>query len=115
MAALQRLVAPAPAATFVDLSVYSAENRTPFATPAVQRVEDGPAPAAIPASTPLSPEAAPGATRAASYEAAPVPAAAAVPPDIDELARRLYPRLRPYLKRELWLDRERAGLLADQI
>jgi len=33
--------------------------------------------------------------------------------DMDDLARRLYPKIRPYLKRELWLDRERAGMLAD--
>ena len=33
--------------------------------------------------------------------------------DLDDLARRLYPRIRPYLKRELWLERERAGMLAD--
>jgi hypothetical protein len=31
--------------------------------------------------------------------------------DLDELAQRLYPKIRPYLKRELWLDRERAGSL----
>jgi hypothetical protein len=32
---------------------------------------------------------------------------------LDDLARKLYPKIRPYLKRELWLDRERAGMLAD--
>lgn len=26
---------------------------------------------------------------------------------------RLYPKLRPYLRKDLWLDRERSGLLAD--
>jgi hypothetical protein len=31
--------------------------------------------------------------------------------DLDDLAHRLYPKIRPYLKRELWLDRERAGSL----
>jgi hypothetical protein len=30
--------------------------------------------------------------------------------DLDDLARKLYPRIRPYLKKELWLDRERAGM-----
>lgn len=35
------------------------------------------------------------------------------PPDLDELAMRLYPKLRPYLRKDLWLDRERSGLLAD--
>ena len=43
----------------------------------------------------------------------PVQPGKALPDDIDELARRLYPRLRPYLRRELWHDRERAGLLTD--
>jgi hypothetical protein len=33
--------------------------------------------------------------------------------DLDALARKLYPMIRPYLKRELWLDRERAGMLTD--
>jgi hypothetical protein len=33
--------------------------------------------------------------------------------DMDDLARRLYPKIRPDLKRELWLERERAGMLAD--
>jgi hypothetical protein len=48
----------------------------------------------------------------------PAPATAAAPggagggtQDLDDLARRLYPKIRPYLKRELWLDRERAGSL----
>jgi hypothetical protein len=36
-----------------------------------------------------------------------------LPPDLDELAMRLYPRLRPYLRKDLWLDRERSGMLAD--
>ncbi len=35
------------------------------------------------------------------------------PPDLDELAMRLYPRLCPYLRKDLWLDRERSGMLAD--
>ncbi|TMK50351.1 MAG: hypothetical protein E6G66_07665 [Actinobacteria bacterium] len=45
--------------------------------------------------------------------AAPAPAAAAggAGGDLDDLARKLYPKIRPYLKKELWLDRERAGLL----
>jgi hypothetical protein len=30
--------------------------------------------------------------------------------DLDELARRLYPRIRPYLRKELAIDRERAAL-----
>ena len=47
--------------------------------------------------------------------AAPTPAAAAggAGGDLDDLARKLYPKIRPYLKKELWLDRERAGLLTN--
>ena len=33
--------------------------------------------------------------------------------DLDDLARRLYPRLRSRLRTELLVDRERAGLLTD--
>jgi hypothetical protein len=49
-------------------------------------------------------------------EPAPAPAAVAGgagggTQDLDDLAQRLYPKIRPYLKRELWLDRERAGSL----
>ncbi|MEA2567080.1 MAG: hypothetical protein QOD49_2257, partial [Actinomycetota bacterium] len=54
-----------------------------------------------------------------AFEAAQAPQATAPAPatagggtqDLDELAQRLYPKIRPYLKRELWLDRERAGSL----
>lgn len=50
-----------------------------------------------------------GATTIAPASAAPPRA----PGDLDDLARRLYPKMRPYLRNELWLDRERAGLLTD--
>jgi hypothetical protein len=39
------------------------------------------------------------------------PGAGTASKDLDELARKLYPWIRPYLKKELWLDRERAGML----
>jgi hypothetical protein len=49
-------------------------------------------------------------------DTAPSPSAPGTPgaqgtQDLDDLAQRLYPKIRPYLKRELWLDRERAGSL----
>ena len=45
---------------------------------------------------------------------APAPAAAgAGPTDVEELARRLFDPLAARLKAELWLDRERAGLVTD--
>ena len=44
----------------------------------------------------------------------PAPAAAgAGPTDVEELARRLFDPLAARLKAELWLDRERAGLVTD--
>jgi hypothetical protein len=53
-------------------------------------------------------------------EATPAPAAAAAAPtagtsatDLDEMARRLYEPLSARLRAELWLDRERAGLVTD--
>ena len=40
-------------------------------------------------------------------------AANALPTDLDELARRLFDPLSARLKSELWLDRERAGMVTD--
>lgn len=40
-------------------------------------------------------------------------AASALPTDLDELARRLFDPLSARLKSELWLDRERAGMVTD--
>ena len=73
-------------------------------TTSLQRVADGQAPAGD-ASTAaaLSP------TPAVSAPGA--PAGAGV--DIDDLARRLFDPLSARLRAELWLDRERAGLIAD--
>jgi hypothetical protein len=34
--------------------------------------------------------------------------------DLDDLAHRLYPKLRPFLRRELWIGRERAGSATDR-
>jgi hypothetical protein len=57
---------------------------------------------------------------AATSSAPPIPsstaapgAAGAKPPDLDELARRLYEPLTARLRAELWLDRERAGVMSD--
>jgi len=55
-------------------------------------------------------EATVAATEPVSHEAGP---SSRPTDDLDDLARRLYPKIRPYLKRELWLDRERAGMLVD--
>ena len=87
--------APPPPTAHDDVASTTAPSGPPGASP-VQRVD---APAATP---PAAAAPAPGA-----------PGAGASSGDLDDLARRLYPKIRPYLKKELWLDRERAGLLMD--
>jgi hypothetical protein len=62
----------------------------------VQRVEEPP-------STPT--------VTASAAPTAAAPGGGAGGGDLDDLARKLYPKIRPYLKKELWLDRERAGML----
>ncbi|HZO65272.1 MAG TPA: hypothetical protein VFB74_09730 [Kribbellaceae bacterium] len=68
----------------------------------VQRQEAGGPP---PAETQAAPSSRPAAPTASG------PAAAT---DLDELARRLYDPLTARLRAELWLDRERAGLVTDR-
>ena len=51
---------------------------------------------------------------APASSAAPAPRRAGTPPtDLDEMARRLYEPLSARLRAELWLDRERAGVMSD--
>ena len=58
--------------------------------------------------------AAESAPAAPASSAAPAPAAAGTSPtDLDEMARRLYEPLSARLRAELWLDRERAGVMSD--
>ncbi|MDN5760696.1 MAG: hypothetical protein L0H41_00045 [Microlunatus sp.] len=45
--------------------------------------------------------------------ASPPPASPSGPADLDEMARRLYEPLAARLRAELWLDRERAGVIGD--
>jgi hypothetical protein len=84
------------------------------APPAVQRAVDPP-PAEPPAPPPSPDAATPAPASPPPAPGAPgAPTAAAAPgANLDDLARRLYPKLRPYLRKELWLDRERAGVLTD--
>lgn len=81
--------------------------RSPEADAAPIPPASPPPPAPLPASVPVQ----------RTTVSAPSPADAddddRLPPDLDELAMRLYPKLRPYLRKDLWLDRERSGLLAD--
>ena len=70
-----------------------------------------PAPAPTPEPTPTAappPEAGPAPTPAAA-----APTAGAAGADLDEMARRLFEPLSARLRAELWLDRERAGLVTD--
>ena len=83
--------------------------------------------AATPATSPPAPvlQRQEGASDSAAEAPTPAPtttvaAAAAAPPgapatgaDVDELARRLFEPLSARLRSELWLDRERAGLMSD--
>ncbi|HEX6675597.1 MAG TPA: hypothetical protein VF486_11290, partial [Actinomycetes bacterium] len=54
-----------------------------------------------------------GVAGSAAAPAGPAPQAGAAAADLDDLARRLYDRLRSRLMAELRLDRERAGLVSD--
>jgi hypothetical protein len=64
--------------------------------------------------SPVSEPAADSTSAATISSATPPPAAAGTPPaDLDEMARRLYEPLSARLKTELWLDRERAGVMSD--
>lgn len=88
-------------------------NTITFAPPSVQRetTESAPEPAPVVDSEPpatAAPAAAPTLTAAPALGA---PAAAT--PDVDELVNRLYDPLAARLRAELWLDRERAGVLMD--
>jgi hypothetical protein len=79
-------------------------NTITFSSPTVQREPEVAAPSPEPA-----PTAAPAATTiSASAAAGPAPSQ-----DVDELVNRLYDPLAARLRAELWLDRERAGVLMD--
>jgi hypothetical protein len=56
---------------------------------------------------------APAATAPAAAPAGAPPTAGAAAADLDEMARRLFEPLSARLRAELWLDRERAGLVTD--
>ena len=97
-----------------DTSMLSTASNTETGSPAedgftsvqLQSAGESPAPAAEAAADTSS--VAPSVT-----PSAPPAAAGAKPPDLDELARRLYEPLTARLRAELWLDRERAGVMSD--
>jgi len=76
---------------FTSVQLQTADAATAPSEPASEPPPSGPAPGAAPA---------------------PAPAGAA-PIDLDEMARRLYEPLSARLRAELWLDRERAGVMSD--
>ncbi len=55
----------------------------------------------------------PASSEASPADTAPAPSPAAPEVDLDDLARRVYGRVRTQLRSELLIDRERAGLLTD--
>ena len=100
----------------VKVSVSAPPAAPPPALPPAARVEAGgslvfgpsapaPAPTPTPAPTPAPVQRAPVDEPAATNEKEEPEQL-----DLEDLARRLYPRIRPYLRKELSLDRERAGM-----
>ncbi|AII10346.1 hypothetical protein [Rhodococcus opacus] len=83
------------------------DHDEPEDPPVAQRQGEGPPPPESGADI-----GAPNASGAPSASAAPPPAGL-TNPNIDELASRLYEPIVTRIKTELWLDRERAGLLSD--
>ena len=112
LAPLTALVGPAAPA----VPDAGPEPWTPAATPSVQALREPAAAAGTEPAVPV-PSVQPAADSAAPGLGA--TAAGAVPAgqsdrELDDLARRLYGHLRTQLRLELLVDRERAGLLADQ-
>jgi hypothetical protein len=92
----------------------SAGAVAPADPPAIQRMQAEPTPssptatATTSASSSAASPAAPERTTSAT-----TPGPQPEPPDLDELARRLYPRFRTRLRHDLLADRERSGRLFD--
>jgi hypothetical protein len=89
---------------FTTVQLQPASEPPPAATP---ESATAPAPEPMPEPTP------PPAAGAAAATAGAAPTAGAAAADLDEMARRLFEPLSARLRAELWLDRERAGLVTD--
>jgi hypothetical protein len=85
-------------------------QRADSGTPPVQRAGSGMAPP-VEAGPPDAGAPGPPPVEAAAAPAAPPAPGTAAAPDLDDLARRLYDRIRARLRAELRLDLERAGML----
>jgi hypothetical protein len=96
---------PGLVALATGLATRAADGSVVFSRLADAQVTPEPSP-----SPPITP-----AVASASASAAPAPAArpGATGPELDELASRLYDRIRFRLRSELHLDRERAGLVTN--
>ena len=120
VAAATRPTGPAPAVAMPLSSMFGSTQSSDTGSPA----EDGFSSVQLQEADESAPPATePGADMAASTASAtpsstptsglPAAAAGAKPADLDELARRLYEPLSARLRAELWLDRERAGVMSD--
>ena len=93
------------AIVFPGLAAHIAPMSETATAPPIQRQAASP--------TAEAPAASPEPAAATTPAAATPPAAGGKPAELDELAKKLYERIRTRLKAELRLDRERAGLLTD--
>ena len=98
--------------TTVEFGVGAAGPAAAPPPPTVQRQADAAPPAAEPDETAAPAAGTPAPAAVAPASGAPASGASAGA-DVDELARRLFEPLSARLRAELWLDRERAGLVTD--
>ena len=105
---------PAVAMSFSSMfgSAQSSETGSP-AEDGFTSVQLQPASESAPSAAEPAADAAASAAPATPSSGAPPPAAGTKPTELDELARRLYEPLTARLRAELWLDRERAGVMTD--
>jgi hypothetical protein len=114
---VSRFADPAEVALAADIADRAADGAIIFHPPPGEDVSVSPSlagpshPEGAPPSVQRAPEDPPAAVQ--TVVASPAPSPGGAGSDLDDLARRLYPKMRPYLKKELWLDRERAGMLTD--
>jgi hypothetical protein len=108
---ISRFADPASVALAAGIARAASDGSIVFQPPAGEVVPP-PEPAPAPSLAVQRAEDQAPSTSAVTASAAPTtPGAGTASNDLDELARKLYPWIRPYLKKELWLDRERAGML----
>jgi hypothetical protein len=93
-------------------------NTITFSPPTIQREADSssdsaPAADTAPAPQPPAPAPEPASAAAASMSSVAAPAAGGKELDVDNLVNNIYDTLAARLRAELWLDRERAGVLMD--